>query len=72
MKKVSPYMKDIIESLAYFRKPKYLIEQMLNILDYVLDSKGDILNAYVSVLRDNGITSTLKRVEDNLELLDNF
>ena len=45
---------------------------MLNILDYVLDSKGDILHAYVTVLRNNGITSTLKEVEGNLEFLENF
>ena len=52
MKKVTPYMEDMVAIMADFTEGEYLREHVLNIIDYCIDSKEEILARNVSVLRD--------------------
>ena len=45
-------MEDMVAIMANFTEGKYLREHVLNIIDYWLDSKEEILSRNVSILRD--------------------
>jgi hypothetical protein len=70
MKQAQPYMKKMVDILPNFTASDNLLDHIVSLLCYLVNSNGEVLHAYITTLREHGAIDVIRSMEGEAHTLE--